>query len=424
MIRPPRRLGPLEERPFRLLWLGQTLSAAGDSLVPVALAFAVLGLTGSATDLGLVLAASFVARVVFLLAGGVWADRLPRRSVMLAADLFRAAVHAAIAALLLAGNAEVWHLVVTAALNGIATAFFAPASTGVVPETITAARLQQANALMSLSRRSVAIFGPAASGLLVAAFGPGWVFALEAASFVVSAAFLAALPLTVSPPAPRQAFVRELAEGWHEVRSRTWVWTGLVCFSVSNVAVATFFVLGPLVAARELGGATDWGLALTGGAVGGVVGGLVAIRLQPRYPLRFAFPVILLCALQLLALVPPLPVLALALAAALALGAIDFANALWTTVLQERIPPRQLSRVSAYDWMVSYVFMPVGYALAGPLASGLGIDATLALAAGLCAAANLGMVAIPSVRNLPRLGTHEERLAATERDREPEAQIA
>ena len=424
MIRPPRRLGPLEERPFRLLWVGQTLSAAGDALVPVALAFAVLGLTGSATDLGLVLAASFVARVVFLLAGGVWADRLPRRRVMLAADVFRAAVHAAIAVLLLTGSVEVWHLIVAGALTGIASAFFTPASTGVVPETVSAARLQQANALMSISRRSVAIFGPAASGVLVAAFGPGWVFALEAASFFVSAAFLAALPLRATPPAVRRAFLRELGEGWREVRSRTWVWAGLLCFSLSNVAVATFFVLGPVVADRELGGAADWGLVLTGGAVGGVLGGVVAIRFRPRHPLRVAFPVIVLCALQLVALVPPLPVLALAVTGALALGAIDLANALWTTVLQERIPRHQLSRVSAYDWMVSYVFMPVGYTVAGPLAGELGVDATLALAAALCAMASVGMLAIPSVRNLPRVSSDTAPRPTSGPEREPEAQVA
>jgi MFS family permease len=269
---------------------------------------------------------------------------------------------------------------------------------------VSGARLQQANALISLSRSSIRLFGPGLSGVLVAAFGPGLVFAIDSVSFLLSGVFLLALRLPPLVRAPRQRFVRELAEGWREVRTRTWVWAALVCFSLSNIAVATYFVLGPLVVFRDLGGARDWGIALMGGAAGGILGGIVAIRFRPRYPLRLGFPVIVFCALQLVALVPPLPALGLALAAMLAVASIELANAMWNTVLQERIPEHALSRVSAYDWMVSLVFMPVGYAVAGPLAERIGVDTTLLIAAGLCAAANIGILAIPAVRNLPRLG--------------------
>jgi MFS family permease len=401
---PAGRLGALEERPFRLLWLGQTLSALGDAFIPVALAFAVLTeLDGSAADLGLVLASFTLAQVVLMLAGGVWADRLPRRAVMIGADVVRAGLNAFLAVVLIAGTAELWHLVAGAGLSGAATAFFNPASTGLIPETVSAARLQEANALMRLSRGTIQILGPGVSGLLVAGFGPGWGFALDSASFVASVAFLAAMPLSAATRRARQPFLRELAEGWQEVRSRTWVWAALVCFSLSNIAVASYFVLGPLVVHEELGGAADWGIALTGGSIGAVLGGIVAIRFKPRFPLRWAFPPILFCALQLLALVRPLPVVGLAVAAALAVLGIEVANVLWYTVLQERIPRHALSRVTSYDWMVSLVFMPVGYTVAGPLAESIGVDATLSLAAGLCAAASLGMLAIPSVRNLPRI---------------------
>jgi MFS family permease len=398
------RLGALEERPFRLLWLGQTLSALGDAFIPVALAFAVLTeLDGSAADLGLVLASFTLAQVVLMLAGGVWADRLPRRAVMIGADVVRAGLNAFLAVVLITGTAELWHLIAGAGLSGAAIAFFNPASTGLIPETVSAARLQEANALMRLSRGTIQILGPGVSGLLVAGFGPGWAFALDSASFVASVAFLAAMPLAATTRRARQPFLRELAEGWQEVRSRTWVWTGLLCFSLSNIAVASYFVLGPLVVHEELGGATDWGIVLTGGSIGAVLGGIVAIRFKPHFPLRWAFPPILFCALQLLTLVRPLPAVGLAVAAALAVLGIEVANVLWYTVLQERIPRHALSRVTSYDWMVSLVFMPVGYAIAGPLADGIGVDATLLLAAGICAAANLGMLAIPSVRNLPRL---------------------
>jgi MFS family permease len=406
---PSGRLGALEERPFRLLWMGQTLSAIGDAFVPVALAFAVLGeLHGSASDLGLVLASSILGQVLLMLAGGVWADRLPRRAVMIGADIVRASLNGFVAVVLITGHGELWQLVAVAALSGAATAFFNPASTGLIPETISPARLQQANALIGLSRGTTRIFAPAVSGLLVAGFGAGWAFALNSVSFIASVASLAALPLAAAARRAREPFLRELAEGWHEVRSRTWVWTALVCFSLSNFSVAAYFVLGPLVVNEDLGGAADWGVVLSGGAVGTVLGGIVAIRLRPRFPLRWAFAPILFCALQLVTLVPPLPVVGLAVAAALAVAGIELSNALWNTVLQERIPRRALSRVSAYDYMVSFVFIPVGYAVAGPLADAIGVDTTLILTAVLSAAANLAMLLIPSVRNLPRAGIAEE----------------
>ena len=172
-------------------------------------------------------------------------------------------------------------------------------------------------------------------------------------------------------------------------------------------SVAAYFVLGPLVVEEELNGARDWGIALTGGAVGGIVGSALALRFRPRYPLRWSFIVILPISLQLLALIPPVPAAGLFFAAVLAVTAIALANVLWNTTLQERIPEHALSRVSAYDWMVSLVFMPVGYAIAGPLSDAIGVDETLALAAGISLVANLSMLLVPDVRNLRRLGDED-----------------
>ena len=165
------RLGPLAEPQFRLLYAGQAVSLLGDALVPVALAFAVLDLTGSATDLGLVLAAQILPLALFLLAGGVWADRLPRQLVMLASDLVRCAVQAVLAALLLSGRAQLWELIVTAAIYGVAEAFFRPASTGLIPATVSPGRLQQANALLGMTTNGAWILGPALAGILVVPVG-------------------------------------------------------------------------------------------------------------------------------------------------------------------------------------------------------------------------------------------------------------
>jgi MFS family permease len=394
------RAGALAERPFRLLWLGQTSSAIGDALVPVALAFAVFQIGGGASGLGLVLASFTLARAGFILVGGVWADRLPRRFVMLACDAIRALVDAFVAVALLTGAMEVWMFVVTAALFGAASAFFGPASTGLIPETVSPLRLQQANALLALSRSGVNVFGPAVSGLLVAVAEPGWVFAIDAASFVVSAAFLAVLPIAAGERPPRQRFLAELAEGSREAWSRGWLRAGFLLAGVTNIGIGVFFVLGPLVSERELGGAASWGVILTGGAVGGLIGSAVALRLQPGRPIVASILAWSLSALPPLALLPPLPALAVAFANGLFIFGIAFGNAIWETVLQREIPAERLSRVSSFDWMVSLIFMPLGQALAGPLADVVGTDAVLIGAAVLVVVSCTAGVATPSVRAL------------------------
>lgn len=400
-MRVPDSFDTLRERPFRLLWLGGTTSALGDALIQVALAFAVLDVSG-ATGLGFVFAAFMGSRILFILGGGVWADRLPRRLVMLAADLVRAAVQIALAATLLTGSARLWHFLVAAFVTGAASAFFAPASTGLLPQLVSPQRLQAANALLSISRSSASIFGPAVSGILVATVGSGWVFAFDAVTFLASAAFLAALRVPAAAPRARQTFLRELAEGWGEVRSRSWLAAGLVAAAFANVAIATYFVLGPLVAEQELGGPRAWGIALAGGPVGALLGGMVAMRLRPRRPLLVAFAIWTIPALQLLALVPPVPALGLAVAGALAVFSVELGNVLWNTVVQGRIPEQALSRVTSYDWAVSLIFMPLGYTLAPPLADSIGVDATLVLAASIAFVGNAGVLLVPSIRRMER----------------------
>jgi MFS family permease len=202
------RAGALSERPFRLLWLGQTTSAIGDVMVGVALAFAVFQIGGGAVQLGLVLAALTIGRTALVLVGGVWANRL----VMLACDAIRAVVQAFVAVALLTGAAEIWMLAVTSFVFGAASAFFLPAATGLVPQTISAGRLQQPNALLALSRSSVQVVGPAVSGVIVAAAEPGWVFAIDALTFVASAGFLSVLPIAATEPPERRPFLHELAD--------------------------------------------------------------------------------------------------------------------------------------------------------------------------------------------------------------------
>ncbi len=394
----------LRERQFRLLWLGQAISALGDALVPLAVTFAVLDLTGSAADLGLVFAAMFGARVIFILVGGVWSDRLPRQLVMIAADLVRGGVQALLALAFFTDSVALWHLIAAAFVLGGASAFFGPASTGLVKTTVSPERLQEANALISMSQNAIQIFGPVTAGALVVFVGFGPIFAVDALTFVASAICLVGMRLpSAIERLERRSFLADVRQGLGEVLSRTWLWSSFIVFSISNVTIAMYFVLGPLIVERELGGASDWGLLLTGGAIGGLIGSMVALRYKPARPLIPAFLLMFFVSVQLAALIPPLPIVGLMVVAALAFASIAVGNALWDTMLQQHIPERAISRVSALDWTISLVFMPLGYVLAGPLAEAIGLDLTLALAAGVSVVANIGLLLVPSVRHLRRV---------------------
>jgi predicted MFS family arabinose efflux permease len=401
MTRRPSMLGALGERQFRLLWIGQTASAAGDALLPVAIAFAVLRIGGSAFDLGIVFAAFTVAHVALVLAGGVWADRLPRQLVMVACDVVRGVGLAVLAILLISGRAQIWHLAVGTAVIGAASAFFLPASSGLVPQTVSPVRLQQANALMSLSRSATGIFGPPISGVVIVAAGTGAIFLIDAATFAASAMSLLLLRLGPTEERPtQQPFFAELAAGWHEVTSRPWILAAICTFGITNLAASPFYILGAVVADQKLGGAAAWGLILTGSGIGGLIGGLLALRLRPKRPLFVGFLISSATSLPLIALVGPAPVLVIAACSLVSLVAIELSNTWWFTMLQQHVPEHARSRVSSYDWLVSLVFQPLGFILAGPLANEFGLPATLLGAAGLVLAGNLGVLLVRAVRDV------------------------
>jgi len=396
--------GALQERDFRLLWIGQTTSAFGDSLIPVALAFAVIDLTGSRSDLGFVLMASVIPRAGLVLVGGVWADRIRRQVVMLSADAARCVTQSLVAAALLSGAAHIWQLIALSALYGAATAFFAPAETGLIPATVSPDRLQEANALMGLSRSAAWVVGPAAAGGLVAAAGPGWAFVVDAGSFAVSSISLALLSVRALEAAKRSRFLDDLRGGWRELTERTWVWSSIVYFGIWNLAVAPVWVLGPFVAARSLGGASAWGLIATCAAIGSVLGGVLALRLKPGRPLFVGYVALSAMALEPAALARPFPLYVVVLTALLGISTLSLANTLWQTTLQAHIPPARLSRVSAYDWLGSLIFSPVGYAVAGPLAAAIGTRATLLVSAGILGSSGLVVGLLPDVRAVRRPG--------------------
>jgi MFS family permease len=397
------RYGALVERDFRLLFLGRTVSLFGSALAPVALAFAVIDLTDSASDLGLVLAASSVPQVVFMLIGGIWSDRLPRHLVMVVSDVIAGGAQLVVAILLLTDTAQIWHLVVLQAIRGTASAFFFPASMGVVPETVSAGRLQQANALLGISRNSTQIAGAATGGILVAAVGSGYALAFDALTYFAGALFLMLIRISREARLPERNFIRELAEGWHEFRSRTWVWAIVVQFGFLNAAwVGGLFVLGPIVADDYLGGPAAWGVVLAAQAAGLVLGGVLMLRWRPERPMLVASLAMFLTALPLLALAAPAPLLVVAAASVVSGIGMDIFGVLWTTALHEHIPMDKLSRVSSYDALGSFVLGPAGLTVVGPVASTIGMGETLVGCAAVIVLSTLLVLLVGDVRALRR----------------------
>jgi predicted MFS family arabinose efflux permease len=397
----PDSVAVLREREYRLLFGAQAVSLLGDGMINVALAFAVIGLGGGAPEIGLVFTLRAVALVATLLAGGVVGDRLPRRAVLISADLARVVSQGALAVALIAGAPAFWVIGALSAVTSVATGFFNPTSTAFLPAVVSPARLQQANALRGLVNSIGRIGGPSLAGLLVVTAGAGWALAFDASTFAISAALLSRIHVSDHPEPARKSFVADLKEGWDAFRSRTWLWSFVAWFSFGNLLYGCWAIVGPLVAERDLGGAGPWGLIIAASGAGGVVGGLLALRAHPRRPLLFAA-----CGLSILFV--PLALLALGLPAVLiAAGAVVsevglvLGLSVWESTLQRHVPAATLSRVSAYDWFGSLAFLPVGLALWGPIADAIGYDSALWLAFGLHVASVIPLLAVREIRRLP-----------------------
>jgi hypothetical protein len=389
-------LGALQEREYRLLFGATLTTSLGAAIGTIALAFAVLDIAG-ATSLGLVLAVRQGASAAVLVFGGVLSDRARRNLVLVGASLVQGAAQGAIAVLVLAGAATVPLIAVLGVLWGLGDGLVVPAETGLVPQTVSPARLQQANALQGLSRSGVRVVGPAVGGVLVVALNPGWALAVDSVSFLVCAALLARMRIAPRAGAQPEPFLHELRAGWRQFTARTWLWSTVLLFGIGNVFFMFLQVLGPAVADERLGGAGAWAAILTAGGVGALAGGLAAMRHHPRKPL-------VACILWPLAILPEFVALAAgaptwAIAAGAFAGGVGIAIhvALWFTIFQREIPEHAQSRVAAYDAFGSFVLSPLGAAVAGPLAVALGTSSALWLAAAALLLSNVTMLLIPAV---------------------------
>jgi MFS family permease len=393
------RLGALAERNFRLVFSSVTISALGDGVTTIALAFAVLKIShNSATAVGLVIAARQATAAAITVAAGVWADRLQRHLVLVAAALTQGAVQAVAGSLIVTGNARVWMLVVLALVYGLADGFVIPTSQGLIPLVVSSTRLQEANALLGLSRSILGLLGPALGGVLVAAGSPGGALLVDAASFFIAAYLLWRVSIPArddhAEPAP---FFHEVREGWREFRRQTWIWTTIVFFGIGNFASTSVFVLGPLVMKRHYDGSTSWAILTVAFSAGTILGGMVALRYRPTRPLAASCIAATPLVLQPLGIGLRLPIEALAAIGLLSGVGLAIHLALWFTVFQKHVPEDARSRVSSYDALGSFVLLPVGSAVAGPVSALIGVSPTLFATSAIEAVCFAIIIAQPSI---------------------------
>jgi MFS family permease len=414
------RRGPLGERNFRLLVGCDVTSMVGTAMATVAVPFAVLHSGGTATDIGFVTAAGLVPTIVFLLFGGVVADRLPRQRVMAAANLLQGTAQGVFGLLVLTGDARLWEMMLLTAARGCAFGFYMPAAQGLLPQTVATENLASANAIRRLGLNGAQIGGAALGGLVVAAVGPGWGLVADAASYAAAAVMRLGMRFTSLPPVARVGMLPELLAGWHAFTSRRWLWVIVAEFAVVNALfVGAFSVLGPVIAEDRLGGAWSWGLIVAAQSIGAVIGAALMVRWRPVRLLRAGNLAVAALALPLVGLAVPLALPLIATGALLAGVGIETFEVNWITAMQEHVPTELLSRVSAYDALGSYALSPVGTTIAGPVAAALGTPVTLAGAAVVIVVSAAIALSVPDVRRLSRRTRKQPTAAVPEAQGQP-----
>jgi MFS family permease len=401
--RAPRILRPLRIRDFSLLFWGTSVSQFGDGIYLVAIAWQVYELSNAPTALSVVGVAWTLPMLMFLLVGGVLGDRFDRRRLMICGDLLRAAAIGVIAVLAFAEVLELWHLIALVAVYGAGEAIFAPNFQAVIPDIVPQAQIVQANSLQQLAEPvGFRFLGPALGGALVAGLGTGTAFALDAATFAVSAlciALMHALPVARSDEGA--SVIQDLREGARFVRDNTWLWATLLSAALTLLLfLGPFEVLIPYIVKNELGGgAGTLGLVFGAAGIGAVVSSLVLG--QRGIGRRHILWMYLAWGLSVLSLVG----FALVTAAwqAVVIGFLEgmgvtFGNIVWVTLMHRHVPAELLGRVSALDWLVSIGLVPVSFALAGPVAEAIGTDATLIGAGVLASIVTFAFLAVPGLR--------------------------
>jgi MFS family permease len=402
-----QRFAALRLRDLRYVFGSTFVSGLGDGIVSVALAFAVLDRTHSPTDLGIVMAAKLIASITVTFVGGVVADRVSRRLVMIAADLVRLASQVTIGVLLISGDATLLEIVISQVVLGAATSFFWPASSGLV-QSVSGEHVQEANALKVMASSGSGLLGPAIGGALVVGIGAPWAMVCDGASYLLSALLLAGVSVSALVALERDrepsSFLSEMRAGLSEVTSRRWLSTEIVVMCVGNVLAGSFAVLAPLICKQHYGGAAAYAALWVVFAGGMLIGGATLLSFKPRYPLRAGVLAYLPAMLPGVALGLHLPIYVVDVLQFAAGAGMTMSNTFLWTAMQEQIPPEAMSRVSSFEYGGSLSVMPIGLALAGPLAAAIGPGPALIACCGAAVLVNPLMLLVRDVRNLTRLG--------------------
>ena len=393
-------LDSARRRRLRTFLASYGASALGASMAPVAITFALLDAGRSAGQVGGVFAVYTAALAATLLVGGVAADRLGRRQMMLLGELLGAASQLTLAALVLGGRPALWEFAVLLAGAGAGQALYGPAMTGLIPELADGPALQRANATSGLAASVAAIAGAAAAGAVAGTAGPGWAVAAAGSCYLLSAAGLAVLP-GLGPVPSAEAPLAQLRSGWRVFCRLRWLWT-LSCYDAADTVLvsAPYVVLGAVVARTSLGGAGAWGAILAAEGAGAMAGAVIVRWIRPARPLVVALVARFALLAPLLGLILHAPVLVIALGAALTGVGSELFHTLWSTTLQQHVPAASLSRVSAFDALAVTSLAPAGYGLVGLLTGVLGVTGTLWMAAVALIAATAAATWAPPVRRL------------------------
>ncbi|MET9778393.1 MFS transporter [Streptomyces sp. NPDC006367] len=391
----------------------RVLTMFGATMAPVALSFAVLGAGKSASFLGLVLAAQTAPQLLFILVGGALGDRMSRKLILVSTNLVMALSQAGTAVLIVSGQVSLPLLMALQALWGTARAFFTPANTGVVPDLVRPERIQDATALVTLSRSIASIGGPAAAGGLLLVWDAGWIVLVDTFLFLVSAVLLTRLPAALPPNRDDETFWQSLAGGWREFASRSWVWSTVASFGFyQGLILPAIFLVGPVLAASEGGmGSSGWAVVLVAQGVGAVLGGLALMWWRPARPLLACNLLVGLESLFLLALVGTSQMELVALLALVGSAGVTMSDALWLSTLQREIPSEALSRVSSYEWLGSLALNPLGMALTGMVVAAASPVLIVAAVAVLNLGVRAAVLLAPGVRRI-RNATEESGAAA------------
>ena len=393
----------LAHKYVKRLFLARFISNYGNGMGPIALAFGILGLpNGSANLLGLTLGITTVLFLIMAPFGGVIADKYGRARMVGLTDMAAGLILFVQVAYFTTGNVPIAVLLIVNGCFGILWGIFWPAFSGVIPAVLPEAGLQKGNALNSLVTNSGMILGAASAGFLIDAFGVSVTLGIDAASFFVSGILVFTFRhLTPRAQHTENTMIDDLRHGWQVFLSFRWIVIIVAAFSFIVMCwAAAENVLGPLIALEHFDGAKSWSYVITAESIGLVVGSLIAIKVKPKYPMRFlmlsSFPITFYIA----ALAKPQSLAVIAVGAFLFGITLDLWGTLWSTALQRKVPRDSLSRVSSFDAMGSLMFRPIGLAIAAPLSTLLGIENFIYILAAVTVVAIVLPLFSPEVRNM------------------------